>query len=211
MAKDYYLILGVSRNADQEEIKSAYRRAVKDYHPDVAKSPDKEKFIEIQEAYETLKDPEKKKVYDKSLKRWAPKVRPSVRDFHVRGSRRLSDLFSSIFDDLFDDITSMISHPFSYRRVRTLTGEIILSSEEAASGGYLPLSIPVVKHCPYCDGKGREELFRCPKCFGEGIVTTQIQIEVKIPPNVTTGTILEIPFKQGGIMYAHIKLKVIVA
>src|SRR5580765_7849575 len=63
--RDYYEILGVARTASQDEIKSAYRKLARKYHPDVSKTPDaEEKFKELGEAYEVLKDPEKRAKYD---------------------------------------------------------------------------------------------------------------------------------------------------
>ena len=63
--RDYYEVLGVEKNADEKQIKSAFRRLAKEYHPDLNKSPDApEKFKEVQEAYEVLSDPEKRKTYD---------------------------------------------------------------------------------------------------------------------------------------------------
>jgi molecular chaperone DnaJ len=63
--RDYYEVLGVPRNATQEEIKKAYRRLARKYHPDFNKDPDaQEKFKEINEAYQVLSDPEKRKLYD---------------------------------------------------------------------------------------------------------------------------------------------------
>ena len=71
--KDYYNVLGVARDADQDAIKRAYRRLARKYHPDVSKEPDaKERFQEVGEAYEVLKDPEKRAAYDQVGSQWKP-------------------------------------------------------------------------------------------------------------------------------------------
>ena len=63
--KDYYAVMGVERSASPEQIKAAYRKLARKYHPDVSKEPDaEEKFKEVAEAYETLKDPQKRAAYD---------------------------------------------------------------------------------------------------------------------------------------------------
>src|SRR5690606_10498316 len=69
--KDYYEVLGVDRNASQDDIKRAYRRLARKYHPDVSKEPDAEaRFKEVREAYEVLKDPEKRAAYDQFGENW---------------------------------------------------------------------------------------------------------------------------------------------
>ncbi len=211
MAKDYYLILGVNRDANPEEIKSAYRRAVKDHHPDVSKSPDKEKFIEIQEAYDVLKDPEKKKAYDESLKRAERKISPISRGYYTHFTRRRSDPFFPFFEDLFEDITSTFSRPFGAARKRIYTAEIILSPEEAEKGGYLPLTVPVKYPCHYCHGEGMRGFFRCPECLGTGNISSEISFRVKIPARVTHGTILDIDMEEIGIRQALLRLQIFIA
>ena len=69
--KDYYKILGISKNASSDQIKKEYRKLARKYHPDVSKDPDAEKkFKEVAEAYEVLKDPEKRKAYDQYGANW---------------------------------------------------------------------------------------------------------------------------------------------
>jgi curved DNA-binding protein len=106
--RDYYAVLGVARSATEEQIKKAYRRAARRYHPDVSKEPNaEEKFKEAQEAYEVLKDPEKRAAYDQLGSEWrsGQQFRPPPdwgRDFEFRGGagdggRGFSDFFSSLF------------------------------------------------------------------------------------------------------------------
>ena len=100
--KDYYEIMGVTRDATQDEIKRAYRKLARKYHPDVSKEPDAEaRFKEVGEAYEVLKDPEKRAAYDQLGANWkagqdfrpppglGPGLRVSRRRFHGRRCRRL--------------------------------------------------------------------------------------------------------------------------
>ena len=69
--KDYYKIMGLARNATQDEVKRAYRKLARKYHPDVSKEPDAEsKFKELGESYEVLKDPQKRAAYDKLGTNW---------------------------------------------------------------------------------------------------------------------------------------------
>ncbi len=117
--KDYYKILGVSRNATQEEINKAYRKLAKKYHPDFnpGNKEAEEKFKEINEAYEVLKDPEKRKRYDLLGANWEhgqnfepppgfENIRFHFRTGKGRGFEGFSDFFDLIFGDLFGDKTS---------------------------------------------------------------------------------------------------------
>ncbi|MFO1436370.1 MAG: DnaJ C-terminal domain-containing protein [Gammaproteobacteria bacterium] len=108
--KDYYEIMGVARGASQDDIKRAYRKLAKKYHPDVSKEPHaEERFKELQEAYEVLKDPEKRAAYDQLGSRWkqGQEFRPPPdwgRDFEFSGVGgenlgEFSDFFSALFGD----------------------------------------------------------------------------------------------------------------
>lgn len=111
--KDYYAVLEVGRDASQDELQRAYRKLARTYHPDVSKEPDAEaRFKEIQQAYEVLKDPEKRRLYDKYGPQWKAisegraQARPSSSDVHVDfgpfgyGGSGVNDL-RSIFEQVF--------------------------------------------------------------------------------------------------------------
>jgi len=103
--KDYYKILGVERNASEDDIKKAYRNLAKKYHPDVNKSADAEaKFKEIQEAYEVLSDPNKRRQYDSVLNSgyMGGGFDP------IRGQGGISDIFESIYSSIFGGDDSSI-------------------------------------------------------------------------------------------------------
>src|ERR1700723_4711809 len=107
--RDYYEILGLTRSADADEVKRAYRKLARKFHPDVSKERNAEnKFKEVQEAYEVLRDPEKRAAYDQLGRDYRPgqQFRPPPdwsQRFGDSGSQRFSDLngFSDFFSTLF--------------------------------------------------------------------------------------------------------------
>src|SRR3979490_654740 len=117
--KDYYEVLGVTRAADAETVKRAYRKLARKYHPDVSKEKNAEnKFKEVQEAYEVLRDPEKRAAYDQ----WGRDYRPGQQfrpppdwsqRFGQSGSQKFSDLngFSDFFSSLFGGAAEAPSAP----------------------------------------------------------------------------------------------------
>ncbi|MCP2519008.1 molecular chaperone DnaJ [Candidatus Aminicenantes bacterium AC-335-A11] len=174
--KDYYKILGVSRNATPEEIKKAYRRLALKYHPD--RNPgDKEaeeKFKEAAEAYSVLIDPEKRRIYD----------RYGVSGLRGEGFTGFSGFDSSIFQE-FEDILGDILGDFGFdffgrrrRRYRPQRGrdlwlELEISLEEAYSGTTKEVTLIRTDFCPKCQGSGLKPGTRkipCPTCGGAGEV-----------------------------------------
>ncbi|RTH34407.1 molecular chaperone DnaJ [Thermus scotoductus] len=131
--KDYYAILGVPRNATQEEIKRAYKRLARQYHPDVNKSPEaEERFKEINEAYAVLSDPEKRKVYDTyGTATPPPPPPPGGYEFSGFDVEDFSDFFQELFGTgLFGSMGRR--RP---RKGRDLRAELPLTLEEAFHGG----------------------------------------------------------------------------
>mgnify|MGYP001157845237 FL=1 len=168
--KDYYEILNVSRDASQDEIKSAYRKLAKKYHPDLNPN-DKEaeqKFKEINEAYEVLSDPEKRKRYDMFGEAGANGQGGYSQDFGG---------FGDIFDDIFDIFTggfgrtSQRSRDYGPVRGADLRYELTLEFEEAVFGVEKEIQIRRAESCGTCDGTGVKpgsSKETCSKCNGTG-------------------------------------------
>jgi molecular chaperone DnaJ len=183
MEKDYYATLGVDKNASKDEIKAAYRKLAKQYHPDLNKSPDApKKFEEVQEAYEVLYDDEKRKRYDQfgSAAFRQPGTSPSGSDSGYGASSGFaSGPFSDVFKGVFNDV--MEGFMGGGRRARgresgQAKGEDVLcrvklTFMQAALGGEFAIHSPFGVPCPDCGGTGAEggAVETCPYCGGSGV------------------------------------------
>jgi molecular chaperone DnaJ len=172
MAKDYYKILGVEKNATKEEIKKAYKKLAKKYHPDLNKSSDAtEKFKEINEAAAVLADDQKRTQYDQ--------YGTTADQFKGFEGFDFSDVMSDIgssfdFDSIFE---SFFGGGFGARRRRgprrgaDLRYDLEITLEEAAKGATKHIVIPRLEQCTKCHGSGAEseaDIVNCPECNGSG-------------------------------------------
>ncbi len=167
--RDFYEVLGVSRDATPDEIKRAYRQAAMKYHPDRSGggSEDEEKFKQAAEAYEVLSDHEKRGLYDRFGHRGLSGT--AVHDFSVM---RADDIFS-IFGDIFGDIFGGSVGARGRARGVDLQTELVLTLAEAAKDTERSLEFTRNDYCDRCGGKGAEpgsKIVTCSTCGGYGQV-----------------------------------------
>ncbi len=200
--KDLYSILGVNQKADSAKIKTAYRKAAKKYHPDISPK-DEEKFREIQEAYETLSDPEKRGLYDLEISRRSV-LRPSPYGYSHPLRTRPSSLFYEInrFFSTFEDFWMDRWPDFFGEREPSrihLSVEITLTPLEARKGCKIPLEIPFLGTCRRCRGTGYVKGLICGSCRGHGNEKIQKRIHFTIPSGVKDGLRIRIPLKDADL------------
>ncbi len=164
--RDYYEILGVSRGATDEEIKRAYYRLARQYHPDVNKEDGAaSKFKEINEAYQVLSDAEKRGMYDRFGHAGVDgQAQPGYGDFPF------GDIFESFFGGGFGVRGAARRGPQPGAHLKTT---LTLEFQEAVFGADKELEIPRLEVCPTCKGSGAEpgtSPIRCPQCRGTGEV-----------------------------------------
>ena len=177
--RDYYEVLGVSKSADEKEIKSAFRKLAKKYHPDVSKEPDAaEKFKEAQEAYAVLSDEQKRKQYDQYGHAAFDQMNGGAGfDFsNFDFSDIFGDLFGSAFGGGFGSFGGFEGGSSSRSRARRGADKLMrvdLSFEDAAFGCKKKINVDVYEECDNCAGKGGKGEKTCPTCHGSGTVTQQ--------------------------------------
>ena len=195
--RDYYEVLGVSRSATPEEIKKAFRRLARQYHPDVNKEPDAEaKFKEINEAYDVLSSQDKRAMYD----RFGHNVPSGGPGFDPFGGG--ADPFGSIFEAFFGGgMGGGRQTQRGPQRGADLRYTLEISFEEAVFGAEKEIEFLRLETCPTCTGSGAEPgtmPVRCPKCNGLGEIRQRAPIFNMV--TVTTcdqcrgeGTVIAVP------------------
>jgi molecular chaperone DnaJ len=166
MARDPYQVLGVAKQASAEEIKKTYRKLARDYHPD--RNPDdpaaEERFKEVQEAYDTLSDPEKRKRYDAG---------GMFSNLGGRGFGGGGGGFTADLGDIFSTIFNRGGGPAQQQvRGRDLETEVRLGFDQAMSGTEISVTVPKQATCEVCGGSGARpgtSPVTCPRCGGRGI------------------------------------------
>ncbi|MDR5683559.1 MAG: molecular chaperone DnaJ [Armatimonadota bacterium] len=169
MARDYYQVLNVPRNASAEEIKQAYRRLAREYHPDVRREDPQaeERFKEINEAFQVLSDPERRAQYD----RFGTVTAAGTRDFDFG----FGSPFEDLFDAFFGGVRTGAAREPGPERGSDLRYDLEISLEEAAHGAERHIDVARLETCPHCFGTGAEAgggVEVCPTCRGSGQTRT---------------------------------------
>jgi curved DNA-binding protein len=215
--KDYYQTLGVPRGASEGDIKKAFRKLAREHHPDVAKNKKQaeEKFKEINEAYEVLSDPAKRRRYDELGANWqsgadfrpppgwesfgrtraSANRRPGTGEYEFQfGGTGFSDFFEQIFGSMgaqgaggFGRGGSSAGEAMGTERGQDMEADLMVTLEEAKRGSLRSVSVRHAVACGQCRGTGERNRRACTACGGTGQVVKTETYQVKIPAGVTEG------------------------
>jgi molecular chaperone DnaJ len=176
---DYYKVLGVGKNASDAEIKKAYRKLARQYHPDRNQGDKQaeERFKEISQAHDVLSDAEKRKAYDRGTGPFGGFSAPGGGGFDPGSfAGGFGDIFSNIFGGGGGprDRAGAGAGARAQQRGRDLETEVTLSFDQAVNGAQVPLSVATSQPCPTCHGTGAKPGTTpkvCPVCHGRGVET----------------------------------------
>jgi molecular chaperone DnaJ len=204
MPKDYYQILGVSRESSPEQIKKAYYDLAHKHHPD--KGGDEKKFKEINEAYQILSNKEKREQYDKygqvfeGAQAGGPGFEPGFDFTWSWGGGRQGEGAGFDFGE-FGDLGDMLEEIFGFgtaprkrretRRGRDIQISLELSLEDTLSGQEQEILLAKIVTCPRCQGEGKIPERPCATCKGEGRIKSEEKVKVFIPAGIDTNQVIK--------------------
>jgi molecular chaperone DnaJ len=218
MAKNYYAILGLTLNATSDEIKDAYRRLAREFHPDRYHG-EMQTFLDIQEAYSILSIPSRRRAYDEQIAAGPARV---YREYGAPASElqpepiipeenpvdigdislaRSFQTFTPSFDEIFDWLWSnfsSLSQPKS-KEVQNLTVDVPITPEQARRGGQARILVPAQARCPSCRGYGGIGPYECARCAGEGVIAGDFPVSISFPPGLQADRTVLIALDRFGI------------
>ena len=209
--RDYYTVLGVPRTATQDDIKKAYRRLARQFHPDMHSGPKKsqmeEKFKELNQAYEVLSEPETRKKYDQYGAKWKEaeayeRARQEATsrartqwgaspDFQQQEGQDFGDIFEMFFNK---GRAAGSRGPVHGEDLETT---VRLRLREVLDGGTRRIQLSERVPCTACNGTGTQKGKPCPTCNGLGYKTEIKTLDIKIPAGVQDGTRVRVSGKGG--------------
>lgn len=202
--KNYYIVLGVPQTESASGIRAAFRELAKRYHADRAGA-----------AYEVLSDPQRRRLYDQSLREAELPSRPAAEVVVSRPDwpepEALSPEPRSLFRDYgsispsLEEVYERFARNFTARgvpkaeRLQALTVDVVLSPDEALRGGVVAIAVPVFRRCSACGGSGQDWFFPCLRCRQQGFVEEEETVEIELPPLLKPGTVVDVPLRERGI------------
>jgi molecular chaperone DnaJ len=220
MKKDYYLILRLTPEATEREIRSAYRRLAIELHPDIS-GLSSEPFLELQEAYSVLSDPMRRAVYDRKpeeipIRRTGP-VRPA-RPMPMR--RQSAEALSPVrpwdrshsgwrqtFHPSFSEMVESLWSDFQFtarrkaERSQSLIVDVALSPGEAFLGGRVRILVPVRVLCPSCHGRGYTGPYQCSRCEGDGALMDEYPLTISYPARLQQDYLVRLSLDDLGVEF----------
>lgn len=204
MPKNYYMILGIPANASLDDIKNAYRKLAKEFHPDYYGN-EKSPFLTIQEAYRVLSDPFQRKKYDQNInsvrlhatQQYTPATSRRIHEEEVEplvpgtgggysSSFHSTQALRSVVPDmqpLADRFFNRASENWDYSASagQSLKTQVRLNRNQARQGGHLRIRLPAQVRCPDCQGRGNSTFHECWRCFGAGYLRGEIPLLLNYP------------------------------
>lgn len=207
--KDYYEILGIEPGAGDEEIRNAFRRLARMYHPDKTGNNQEaeNRFKEINEAYEVLSDPERRNRYDNFTGAWQSGSEQAWRDFGQPDGRGRNHFqfdrqnFSDFFGELFSGRNGARNRPTPQSKASKdkfdgrgddLETDIWVTLDEVLKGAVRTITMKRASKCPACLGMGQVSARPCEQCSGKGELQQNEAITVKIPKGIKEGAFLRV-------------------
>lgn len=230
MPKNYYIILGIPADSSHSDIKSAYRRLAKEYHPDYygdSQSP----FLAIHEAYSVLSDPSLRKQYDDNLNTLRISVKARQKSDSERGfykasaepmvpkqswaepltaeTASISRTMAAGIDSIFSRFFNTASQNWDYGRGSSDYGEVevLLTAEQARRGGHIRVRLPAQIHCPSCQGWASSGMQECWRCFGAGYLRGEVPLLLNYPPGISDNHVVEFSLARYGFSGNSLKVR----
>ena len=228
MPKNYYIVLGIPASSSQEDIKSAYRRLAKEFHPDHY-GEGHSLFQTIQEAYSVLGDPIRRQAYDDRRQQQQMTGRErGTRESMVQNVEpeplipeqepfdrwdapltRAFERYDSPLDTLFDRIVSNLSEYGGTHghRSETVPFVVTLTRDQAFRGGHVRVPLPVRIQCPHCSGVGGVGFSECWRCGGAGFMEGEYPVMVSFPPNIADSHVVRLSLDRFGLQNLRISIR----